>query len=231
MSDARERLSRLIELASESTPEKQRALAFELCDLLSDWPERYPPAMREPFEALLAKVLQRLDSTTRRMIVARLAMHPDAALSLLYEFYADMPLETREGILLREGDAAGKAPALVEVADEISLVESARGTCGADFAAVFARFLGIPPATARRIVDDSTGNALAVACRGAHVRRATYSALALLAHRDWWGNPDARYTRLAAFETIPEHGAECVVAFWQRASEVNVGADAGAEAA
>ena len=34
MADARERLTRLIELATENAPDKQQALAFELCDLL-----------------------------------------------------------------------------------------------------------------------------------------------------------------------------------------------------
>src|SRR5208337_2165496 len=104
MTDARERLSRLIELAGENTPEKQRALAFELCDLLIDWPQRYPPAMREPFEALLEKVLRRLDGATRRMIAARLAGHPETALALLNEFYFDVPADARTDILRRNAE-------------------------------------------------------------------------------------------------------------------------------
>jgi hypothetical protein len=61
MSDARARLNSLVELATENAPEKRRALAIELCDLLLAWPANYPATMREPFEALLEKTVRLID--------------------------------------------------------------------------------------------------------------------------------------------------------------------------
>src|ERR1700722_15470694 len=126
MADAKERLSRLIDLAGETTPEKQRALAFELSDLLTDWPARYPAEMREPFEALLEKVLKRLDGTSRSMIAARLAAHAGSAVSLLNEFYFDVPAEERAAILARNAEGEDAPGANVEPADEARLIEAAR---------------------------------------------------------------------------------------------------------
>ncbi len=214
MSDVRERLSRLVELAGESAPEQQRALAFELCDLLTDWPERYPAAMREPFEVLLEKVLRRLDATTRRTIGTRLAGYAETALALLNEFYFDMPPDARASILARNAETPEAASSVAETNDEALLVDAARRE--ADFASAFGRVLNIPPATAQRIVDDAMGDALAVACKGARLRRATYSALALLIRGDVRANPDARHRRLSAYETVPEDGARSILAYWRR---------------
>lgn len=230
MTDARERLERLIELAGESTPEKQRALAFELCDLLTDWPPRYPAAMREPFEALLEKVLRRLDGTTRRMIAARLATHPDTAIALLNEFYLDMPEEARAGILARNAASASPPSSDTETGDDAPLIDAARHMRGSELATAFARFLGVPPVTAQRILEDTSGNALAVACKGARIRRATYSVLALLSLPDIRANPGIRYARLSAYDDIPQTGAHTMLDFWRRAHD-DVPADSDVQAA
>ena len=73
MTDAKQRLTHLIELASTDAPETRRTLAVELCDLLIDWPPHYPAAMREPFEALLEKTVRIIDCETRRSLIAKLA--------------------------------------------------------------------------------------------------------------------------------------------------------------
>lgn len=232
MVDARERLSHLIELAGESTPDKQRALAFELCDLLTDWPTRYPAAMREPFEALLEKVLRRLDGTTRRMIAARLAARPETALAFLNEFYLDVPADARRAILARNADLPEHAQIEGATAeDELPLIEAARRVRGAEFAAALARFLDVTPPLAQRILDDMSGDGLAVACKGAGVRRATYSALALLAGADLRANPAARYERLSAFEDVPAEGARRMLAFWRRLHDDGPPQEPGARAA
>jgi hypothetical protein len=231
MTDARERLQRLIELAGENTPEKHRALAFELCDLLFDWPGRYPAAMREPFEALLEKVLRRLDGTTRRMIAARLATHAETAITLLNEFYLDMPAEARVGILARNANFAEIAPQEDGHADDAPLIDAARHTRGNELAAAFAHFLGVPAVTAQRILEDSSGNALAVACKGARVRRATFSALALLTLPEIRSNPTVRHARLSAFDDIPQGGADTMLDFWRRAHQDGPTIEAGVQAA
>src|SRR5271167_4818440 len=156
MTDAKERLPRLIELAGETTPEKLRALAFELSDLLTDWPARYPMEMREPFEALLEKVLKRLDGTSRQMIAARLAAHPGTAVTLLNEFYFDVPAESRAAILARNAEGDDAPNTLMDGGDETRLIEAARYTRGRDFAAAFASFLHVPVSTAERILEDAS---------------------------------------------------------------------------
>jgi len=106
-----------------------------------------------------------------------------------------------------------------KTADETPLIEAARVTRGVDFTQAFGRCLRIPVSTAQRIVDDTTGNALAVACKGAHLRRATYSALALLTAAELRSDPSLRYSRLSSFDEIPETGAEGLLAYWRRPRE------------
>lgn len=215
MPDARARLTRLIELATQSAPEKQRALAFELCDLLLEWPARYPHPMREPFEVLLEKVLRRLDGTTRRLIAARFAGRTDTTLALLNEIFLDLPAEDRSAVLRRNADVASDTPTTMPDADDTALLEAARSRRGSDFVTAFARFLEIPPVTAKRILDDESGNGLAVACKGGHLRRATFSALALLMAADLRTNPAIRYAYLGAFDEIPLPGAERLLEYWR----------------
>jgi Uncharacterised protein conserved in bacteria (DUF2336) len=215
MTDAKERLPRLIELAGETTPEKLRALAFELSDLLTDWPAHYPTEMREPFEALLEKVLKRLDGTSRQMIAARLARDSGTAVTLLNEFYFDVPAEERAAILARNAEGDHAPDTTVEGADEVRLIAAARNTRGRDFAAAFASFLGVPVSTAERILEDASGNALTVACKGANVRRATYSALALLTVCELRINPGARFMHLQAYDAIPAGGARRLLDHWR----------------
>ena len=191
MTDARERLTRLIELASENAPEKQPALAFELCDLLVAWPERYPQIMREPFEALLEKVLRRLDETTRRLIATRLSGHSETAVALLNEFYFDVPTPARSVILERNHEPADEASQSADVEGEARLVEAVRRMGPVEFAATFAGFLRVSPATARSILDDATGDALAVACKGADATRDLFRARSLRDPRLRCRTPDA----------------------------------------
>ena len=151
--------------------------------------------MREPFEALLEKVLKRLDGTSRQMSAARLARDSGTAVTLLNEFYFDVPAEERAAILARNAEGDHAPDTTVEGADEVRLIAAARYTRGRDFAAAFASFLGVPVSTAERILEDASGNALTVACKGANVRRATYSALALLTVCELRINPGRRADR------------------------------------
>jgi hypothetical protein len=216
MSDARERLTRLIELASENAPEKQAALAFELCDLLVDWPPRYPQIMREPFEALLEKVLRRLDETTRRLIATRLSQHSETAVALLNECYFDVPTKARSVILERNQEPDEQAPAAADVEAEAKLIEAGRRMGPIEFAHHFAGFFGVSAQMAQSILEDASGDALAVACKGAGMRRVTYSALVVFAAGRVNAEADKIYDRLAAFDAIPESGARRMLNHWRR---------------
>jgi hypothetical protein len=214
MADARERLTRLIELATENAPDKQQALAFELCDLLVNWPQRYPRAMREPFEALLEKVRRRIDMHTRQMIALRLNGHTDTTLALLNDFYLDLPQDLRAPILARNAERGADAPAGEITGRDVMLIAAARKANGHDLVQAFAQLMGLSEATAQTVFDDVSGDALAVVCKGSGISRTTYSTLAVLAAKDM--PAEQLYERLAAFDAIPELGARRVLAHWRR---------------
>lgn len=224
MTDVKDRLTRLVGLAEENTPEKQRVLAFELCDLLFDWPERYPHAMREPFESLLEKVLGRLDGTTRRLISTRLASRPDTSLSLLNEFYFDLPPEARIAVLTRNDEPCDDEDREIEEIDEAVLLTAARESARTDFASAFAHALQVSAGTADRILDDATGHALAIACKGARITRATYSGLALLELGT--GAQELVLRRLSAFDEISATAARRVLRRWREMTETSANSEA-----
>jgi len=203
------RLQRLIELAGKPAPEDRAALALELAELLSDWPMKYPHEMREPFETLLEKCVRGVDNQTRARVAARVAGRAEAPVHLLNALFFDAPAEAKLGIVARNaGASAHEAGA---AADEARLIEAARHGTGEDFAADFARLLGIEPVTARRILSEPSGNALAAACKGARLTRAAFSTLAVLFAPD--AKPDD--TRLSAYENVPQDGADNMLRYWR----------------
>ena len=106
----------------------------------------------------------------------------------------------------------GSQPDIPET-DEKQIVSAARTTANGEFAAAFARMLGIEPAMAERILHDRSGRALAIACKGAHLTRATFSALALITETGS-GAVDTR-ERLSSFDSVPLTGAERLLDFWR----------------
>jgi hypothetical protein len=216
---ARDRLSRLIELAGEDAPERRRMLAVELCDLLLDWPESYPASTREPFEALLEKTMQMIDRQTRHALVWRIAERTDAPLEFLNEFYFDASDEVRHAILLRNAELQERAAFdaepgdLESAADGARLVEAARTRPGEDFAHALTDIFGIGSHLAERIADDVSAEGLAIVAKGAHIGRAAFSAIALLTSGK--ATPDASAVRLSAFDVVPQAAAERMLAFWK----------------
>ncbi|HSM96096.1 MAG TPA: DUF2336 domain-containing protein [Rhizomicrobium sp.] len=213
MTDVKQRLTQLIDLATANAPEDRRTLAVELCDLLLDWPVHYPPAMREPFEALLEKTVRLIDADTRRALAEKLGTRDETPLPLLNEFYFDAPAETRDAIVLRNALLEDGRQPHIPATDEKQIVSAARTTANGEFAAAFAGMLGIEPATAERILHDRSGRALAIACKGAHLTRATFSALALITEAGN-GAVDTR-ERLSSFDSVPLTGAERLLDFWR----------------
>jgi Uncharacterised protein conserved in bacteria (DUF2336) len=207
MSDARARLNSLVELATENAPEKRRALAIELCDLLLAWPTNYPATMREPFEALLEKTVRLIDRDTRNTLIARIATAPGVRREFLNEFFFDASPELRGEILSRNGDCETRDDIAV---DEAAVVKAARG--GDEFHDAFATALGIASETAARIAGDASAQSLALAAKGAHLSRATFSALVLLVCP---GKPSDIETRLAAYDTADEHVAAAMLTYWR----------------
>lgn len=92
-----------------------------------------------------------------------------------------------------------------------SLVTEAR--CGRAVADLLAEKLAVDTATARQIVDDETGNALAVACKGAGLDRAAFSALAVMAAPS--RAPAQSFAVLDAFDSVPAAEASRVLRTWR----------------
>ena len=91
------------------------------------------------------------------------------------------------------------------------LIETARQ--GGDLAGLLAGQLGVDARTAAQILDDETGVALAVACKGAGLDRVAFSALAVLA-RPGRGRSHA-YAVLDAFDNVPAGEASRVLRNWR----------------
>lgn len=200
----KEHLAYLLQLAAE--PGARQELVRELAELLTAWPPGYPAEVRASFAALLARAEQDIDPEVRRELAVKLARCPDAPLTLLNEFFFDVPADARRAILAR--DAQQKAAVLRSI-DEAALVTAVRTKRGNDLINAFAVAFGIDRLTATEILQDPDGMGIAIACRGAAISRATYSTLVVLIAR---GEMSAR---LDAFDEVPEQGAAAMLAFWR----------------
>jgi hypothetical protein len=211
---ARERLSRLVELAGQEGIEARRALAGELADLLLSWPSIYPRGMREPFEALLEKTVRDIGPAERAMLADRFIAADDMPLSILNLLVFDAAPETKHAILHRNAASAETAAAVARIpVNEAALLAAARGTSIENLPAVLAPRLGIGVEIVRSVLEDSSGAMLAVLCKGSDMRRQTCSALAVLTQRDVAS--EESYRRLAAYDDMPEPGSKALVRWWR----------------
>ena len=92
-----------------------------------------------------------------------------------------------------------------------ALIEAARA---ADhLPAALAQSLGVDDRMAQQILDDESGAALAVACKGANIDRAAFSTLVLLAHP---GRARSHaFAVLDAFDTVPMSDATRLLRGWR----------------
>jgi hypothetical protein len=210
MHSHKERLSNLLGLAEKG--ERARAqLAQEISDVLLKWPAEYPASARPPFETLLEKTLRDVDRSTRVAIAARFARHADASVTLLNALFFAASVEMRGEIVARNEELQVAEPSPAQI-DEDALLAVAR-SAGGRFSAGLAHALGIATETADEILRDISGQALAIACKGARTGRATFSALAVLSDRS--RAADDSYLRLATYDEIPQAAAEHMLAFWR----------------
>jgi hypothetical protein len=88
-----------------------------------------------------------------------------------------------------------------------------------DLESRLAENLGLDAAMARQVLDDDTGMALAAACKGANINRATFSAIILLAKpgRD----RSTAYAALDAFDAVPVSEATRLLRGWRDESEAH----------
>jgi len=184
---ASQKLAQLLKLADQG-PVMRAALAEEVAELLVSWPGDYPDSMKGMCEALLAKAAREVDPATR----ARLRV----------QLYSDPELSAR--VLPRESATQ-------------KLLTAARGGDNAGVVATLSESLGVDDAMARQILDDETGAALAIACKGGNLDRAAFSALVLMAHpgRD----RSHAFAVLDAYDTVPTSEATRVLRGWRGEAE------------
>lgn len=209
---ARERLTRLVDLASEAGVSARRELTGELADLLLDWPPSYPATMREPFEALLEKALRDVEPPARTLLAERFVKHSGMPLTVLNQLIFDAPPEVRTKILSRNADAFARNVATPHI-DGALLLFAARRARPDGLAETLATWFGIKPEIAADVLRDHSAHSLAILCKGAQLTRAGFSALAVLARPDAAG--DEHYRRLAVYDSVPDDGARVLLVFWR----------------
>ena len=222
MPTAKERLSHLLELAAQGAGERS-ALAGEVADLLLDWPEQYPQAMRGTFVALLEKIVREMAGPSAAVLAARFRDRDDFPLTLLNEFFLYAPAPMKDAILLRNDALEPVACARI---DSDALLGAAR--TAHDFAVAVGAIAGLPDAVAGGLLTDPTSKGLATLARGTGINRATFSAMAILAGPA--RTVHENFAALAVYDGVPENGARQLVAYW-RARQDAPAADAVTRAA
>jgi hypothetical protein len=132
-----ERLSHLLSLADQG-PAMRAALAEEVAELLTNWPQDCPLQMRGACEALLARAAREVDEETRTRL--RIRLFPDAALAARV-----LPRETQHKVLVevaRAGDAVAPRLARTLGVSERIAAEILRDPTGHDLA-VAAKAMGL----------------------------------------------------------------------------------------
>jgi hypothetical protein len=168
---------------ADKGPALRAALAEEAAALLMEWPSDCPAEMRPVFENLLAKTAREVDADTRTRLRVQL--------------YADRELAAR--VLPRE-----KTPVQ-------PLVQAARE--GAPLTEQLAETLGLDAPRAAEILNEDSGEALAIACKGAGISRTVYSTLALLVYP----SKEGLCERLAVFDRITTLDAARTLRAWRGA--------------
>jgi hypothetical protein len=209
--DSKQRLDRLIELASRDGLRARRALVGEIADLLIDWPHNYPSGMREPFEALFERAIREVDAGTREVMAGKLANADMAPLSILHGLLPDAPAAARNTILSRYADVRDGTIRIG--VNEATLLPAARSASEAELVQVLAARFRIATEIAARIVGDKSAFLLAVLCKGARVSRATFSALTLATAPS--ASTEENYCRLAIYDDVSEHDARGMLAYWR----------------
>jgi hypothetical protein len=213
---AKERLEHLLELAGKGHAEAPQ-LARELCELLLDWPQAYPPSMRVPFESLLEKTVRLLDDDQRKNLMVSVGSGGDLPLSILNEFFFIAPERLRSRILSRNAKIEASNDEPLPNFDAAAFVTAARQKKGEAYARAFASLFGISKAAADAVLGDISGEALAIACKGAELPRAVFSSIALLTGPS---DPASQKTRLAAFEQVSVDAARNMVRFWRQRFDI-----------
>jgi hypothetical protein len=139
--------------------------------------------MRPVFENLLAKTAREVDAATRTR--------------LRIQLYADRELAAR--VLPREKNTV------------MPLIQAARE--GNDLTEQLAETLGLDAPRTAEILHEDSGEALAIACKGAGINRAVFSTLALLVFPE----REKMLQRLCAYDQVATLDAARTLRAWRGA--------------
>jgi hypothetical protein len=210
MRTPKERLMHLLKLAAEGESARSQ-LVQELSEILIEWPREYAPAARLPFEVLLDKTIREADGETRQAVADAVALRADAPIGLLNQLFFAASEEARQRIIARNDGAPERSAGPADF-DEDALIDTARRAREL-FPSQFARGTGLSREIADEVLRDESGRALAIVCKGAHARRATFSALAILTHPA--RAIEDSYMLLANYDAVPPGAAEHMLAHWR----------------
>ena len=200
----------LLKLAAEGQGARAKLLQ-ELSEILIDWPDEYAPDARGPFEALLEKTLRAADAATRASVAAAIARRSDAPVGLLNQLFFAASAETRDRIVARNDAPPERASGSADF-DEDALIAAARRSSDA-FRSHFSSGVGLSGDIATEVLSDESAQSLAIVLKGAHARRSTFSALAVIVSRAC--PVEASYARLASYDGVPLGAAERMLACWR----------------
>lgn len=211
MSTPKESLTQLLELAAKGSTGRP-ALAQKLADILLDWPVTYPESARLPFEALLEKTVRETDHETRAGVAQRFSTSPHASVDLLNELFFEAPADAKDAIIAR--NASPEEPDEIRdcAIDQTRLVEALRND-RSSIPQTLGEAVGLPSGVTDAALGDPSARALAVLCKGAHLSRATFSAIAILFDRA--RAAEDSYLRLATFDVVPASAARTMLAYWR----------------
>jgi len=134
--------------------------------------------------------------------------------ALLSKAVHDVDVDTRARLrVILFADAELAARVLPRESASQKLIAAARA--GDGLSDVLADSLGVDAVMAKQILEDESGAALAVACKGANIDRAAFSALALLT-RPGRDRVHA-FAVLDAFDNVPTSEATRVLRGWREA--------------
>ena len=134
--------------------------------------------------------------------------------ALLSKAVHDVDAETRTRLrVILFADSELAARVLPRESAGQKLIAAARA--GSGLPDILAQSLGVDAVMAKQILEDESGAALAVACKGANIERAAFSALALLTRP---GRDRAHaFAVLDAFDNVPTSEATRVLRGWREA--------------
>jgi uncharacterized protein (DUF2336 family) len=158
---------------------------------------------------------------TDEKIASHLAARPEVSLATAAELFFSLPGPERIHLVQSLGETAGaavlsgdRAPRAERHA-EAALVKAARSGTGTAIAQALAHGWRLGDAIATRILQEPTGEALAVLCVGLGISRPTYSSLIVLSHPET-GEVSARSNELLGlYEHFSPAGARRIAQGWR----------------